>query len=110
MDMQLLRTLTLPSMALLMTAGCASGPPFIDQMQPEAVSMATQRGQLDMSCPAATSEVLSRQTVAPPGQAWLHAEYTIRVSGCGQRLTYVVVCPQDGASCFADASPPGIQR
>jgi len=30
------------------------------------------------------------------------AEYTIGVSGCGQRATYVVICPDNGSgSCFA---------
>ena len=47
------RRLILPAMAALVLAGCASGPPFIDQMQPQAVSMAERRGQFEMNCPAA---------------------------------------------------------
>lgn len=28
-------------------------------------------------------------------------EYTIGVSGCNQRATYLVICPEDGSGCFA---------
>jgi hypothetical protein len=88
-------------------AGCASGPPFIDQMQPEAVNMAVRRGQFEMSCPTATGEMLSRETLQPVVQTFrysgtVRAEYTVGVSGCGQRATYVVICPDNGSmSCFA---------
>ena len=90
----------------LAAAGCASGPPFIDQMQPEAVSMAVRRGQFERNCPAATGEVLSRETIQPVIQnprfgGTVRAEYTVGVSGCAKRTTYVVICPQDGSSCFA---------
>jgi hypothetical protein len=90
----------------LMAAGCASGPPFIDQMQPEAVSMAVRRGQFEMNCPSATGEVLSRETIQPVVMnprfgGTVRAEYTVGVAGCSKRMTYVVICPQDGSSCFA---------
>ena len=29
------------------------------------------------------------------------AEYTIGVSGCGDRKTFVVICPDGGDGCFA---------
>jgi hypothetical protein len=93
----------------LFAAGCASGPPFIDQMQPEAMSMAVRRGQFELACPAATGEVLSRETVQPLVQTFRYtgvtrAEYTIGVAGCGKRATYVVICPDNGSSCFAGAA------
>jgi hypothetical protein len=93
--------------AALVVAGCASGPPFIDQMQPEAMQMAVRRGQFEMNCPSATGEVLSREVLQPAIQTFRYsgperAEYTIGVSGCGQRGTYVVICPDNGSmSCFA---------
>ncbi|MGO4395802.1 hypothetical protein AB4Z46_31040 [Variovorax sp. M-6] len=110
-----IRPSRLPLLAALFITGCASGPPFIDQMQPEAVSMATRRGQFEMNCPAATGEMLSRETVQPLVQTWrfqgtVRAEYTIGVSGCGQRQTYVVICPENGAGCFAAGSRQGILR
>ena len=95
---------------LVLVVGCASGPPFIDQMQPEAVSMAVRRGQFEMNCPAATGEMLSRETLQPLVQTFRYsgpqrAEYTVGVSGCGQRATYVVICPDNGSlSCYAGGS------
>jgi hypothetical protein len=97
-------------LVLPIVAGCASGPPFIDQMQPEAVNMAVRRGQFEMNCPAATGEMLSRETLQPAVQTFRYsgpqrAEYTVGVSGCGQRATYVVICPDNGSlSCFAGGS------
>ena len=89
----------------LIASGCASGPPFIDQMQPEAVSMAVRRAQFEMNCPAATGEVLSRENVQPVFMSGpLRAEYTIGVAGCGRRATYLVICTQNGNSCFAGGS------
>jgi hypothetical protein len=91
-------------------AGCASGPPFIDQMQPEAVSMAVRRGQFEMNCPAATGEVISRETMQPVVQTFRYtgvtrAEYTVGVSGCNQRAMYIVICPDNGSgSCYAGGS------
>jgi hypothetical protein len=93
-----------------LVVGCASGPPFIDQMQPEAVNMAVRRGQFEMNCPTATGEMLSRETLQPLVQTFVYtgpqrAEYTIGVAGCGQRATYVVICPDNGSrSCFAGGS------
>lgn len=106
----------LPSILIAASlAGCASGPPFIDQMQPEALSMATRRGQFEMSCPAAPAELLSRETIQPLVQTWrfqgtVRAEYTVGVSGCGQRATYVVICPENGSSCFPAGSRIGALR
>jgi hypothetical protein len=86
----------------LLAAGCAVGPPYIDQMQPEALSMATRRGQFEMNCPAATATVLSRDTIQPIVFGGpLRAEYTIGVAGCGRRASYIVICPQNQMSCFA---------
>jgi len=54
--------------------GLCLRPPYIDQIQPEAVSMAVRRGQFEMNCPAATGQVLSRTSIPPVVQ-------TIRFSG-----------------------------
>jgi len=86
----------------LIAVGCASGPPFIDQMQPEAVSMAVRRAQFEFNCPAATGEIISRETVQPLAFGGpLRAEYTIGVVGCQRRATFVVICSQNGNQCFA---------
>jgi hypothetical protein len=98
--------------APIILAGCASGPPFIDTMQSTAVDMAVRRGAFEMGCPAATGEMLSQEVVQPISIRWGYerAEYTVGVSGCGKRTTYVVICPDnDSKTCFAGASRDGIQ-
>jgi hypothetical protein len=103
----------LSSLLVVLLAGCASGPPFIDQIQPEAVSMAVRRGQFELNCPAATGQVIARETLQPAVQAVRfsgpdRAEYTVGVEGCGQRATYIVICPDNGSgSCFAGAGRMG---
>ena len=87
-------------------AGCASGPPFIDQAQPEAIHMDERRGQFELNCPQVTSDVVSRETLQPLVQTFRYsgpdrAEYTIGVAGCGKRVMYVVICPDNGSGCFA---------
>jgi hypothetical protein len=102
-----------PSVLVVLLAGCASGPPFIDQIQPEAVNMAVRRGQFELNCPTATGQVISRETLQPVVQAIRfsgpdRAEYTVGVEGCGQRATYVVICPDNGSgNCFAGAGRMG---
>ena len=97
---------------LLLAAGCASGPPFIDQAQSEAMSVAQRRAAFEFNCPAATAQVINRETLQPISFRFgiERAEYTIGVSGCGKRATYVVMCPdQPGSTCFAGAGREGIQ-
>jgi hypothetical protein len=60
-----MKTPTLSLFTVLLLAGCASGPPFIDQIQPEAVNMAVRRGQFELNCPTATGQVISRDAAAP---------------------------------------------
>ncbi|HYN57963.1 MAG TPA: hypothetical protein VET87_00235 [Rubrivivax sp.] len=96
----------------VLTVGCASGPPFIDQAQPEAMAIAQRRAAFEFNCPAATTQLLSRETLQPVSFRFgiERAEYTVGVSGCGKRATYVVICPdQPGSTCFAAAGRDGIQ-
>ena len=94
----------------LTVAGCASGPPFIEAAQPQAVQVAQRRAQFEFNCPAATAQVLSQEMMTSPLQYTRfappdRAEYTVGVAGCGQRQTYLVVCT-DGGGCFAVAGRP----
>lgn len=94
------------ALPVLLTA-CASGPPFIDQMQETAVDMAVRRGAFEMNCPSAKGDLLSSETVQPISFrfGYERAEYTVGVSGCDKRSSYVVICPDNGSkSCFAGAS------
>ena len=100
------RSLSAIAIPVLLSA-CASGPPFIDQMQPTAIDMAVRRGAFELNCPAAKGELISSETLQPLSIrfGYERAEYTIGVSGCGKRQSYVVICPDNGSkSCFAGAS------
>ena len=94
------------AVALAGTAGCASQGQFLDNKQAMALQTATSRGQFEMNCPAATGIILSREVVQPVFQGPLvsgfqRAEFTVGVSGCGKRTTFVVICPDQGDGCFA---------
>jgi hypothetical protein len=75
-----------------------AGPLLLaDKLQPQAVGVAQQRGAADLGCPAATTQVLRKETIED-GQTtgWSEiphlAAYSIAVSGCGKRATYAVAC------------------
>lgn len=50
---------------------------FLDNKQGMAMQTAVSRGQFEINCPAATG------------------------TGCGRRITFVVICPDEGDGCFA---------
>jgi hypothetical protein len=85
----------------LVASGCASGPPFIDAMQPKAIAMAENRAKFELNCPTATGQVLNRQQIEPllfggPQRA----SYTIGVSGCDKRATVAVLCSDNNDQCI----------
>ncbi len=97
------------SIVVLGMTGCVSQSQFLDNNQDMALQTAVNRGRFDLNCPAATGLVLSREVVQPALQGPVmggiqRAEYTVGVSGCGQKGTYVVVCPEGGDGCFAAQS------
>jgi hypothetical protein len=82
-----------------------------DELQPNAVQTAQQRGSNELQCPAARTEVNSKQAI-DEGQTtgWYdfpyRAIYAITVSGCGKQTTYAVVCNKKQGRCVAE-SPIG---
>ncbi len=103
-----LRPSLIAAIPILLSA-CASGPPFADQIQATAIDMAVRRGAFEMNCPAATGQLISNETIQPPVRPLImipeRAEFTVGVTGCGKRNSYVVICPDNGSnSCFAGAS------
>ena len=101
---------TIRTLLTIAAVGCASGcqttAQMMDSLQPQAVSVATRRAQFEMNCPAATGQLISRTEVQPIIMnprfgGVVRAEYTVGVAGCGQRATYLVICPEDGGGCFA---------
>ena len=92
---------------LLAAAGCQTQQQMVQSQQGMAVQTALNRARFDMNCPSATGAVLSTNVSQPAMQGRFASaygvqrfEYTVGVRGCGQRRTYIVVCPQ-GGGCFA---------
>jgi len=90
------------------TAGCQTQEQMVQGQQGMAVQTALNRARFDMNCSSATGQVLSTNVSQPAIQGTFRSaygvqrfEYTVGVTGCGQRRTYIVVCPQGGAGCFA---------
>jgi len=101
-----IRTSVLVVFAALTALGCQTTAQILDSLQPQAVSVATRRGQFEMNCPSAAGQLISREEVQPVIMnprfgGVVRAEYTVGVAGCGQRATYLVICPEDGSGCFA---------
>jgi hypothetical protein len=103
------RFMFLAVLGALATVGCQTQQQMIQSKQAEAVQTALNRAKFDMNCSSATGQVLSTNVSQPSIQGPLggtaygvqRLEYTVGVRGCGQRRTYIVVCPQGGAGCFA---------
>jgi hypothetical protein len=95
----------LPVAALAGIAGCNTTP-LTTTLQPMAIDYALKRARFDMNCPTATATVLTSEVIQPPARALMinqgpeRAQYTIGVSGCGQRQTLQVLCAQGGDGCF----------
>ncbi len=92
--------------AALFLTGCVSQTQFLDSKQNTAIQTALSRAQFEMNCQEATPTIISREVIQPALQgAYVggiqRAEYTIGVSGCGKRTTFVVICPEGGEGCFA---------
>jgi hypothetical protein len=91
------------------TVGCQTQQDMLQSSQGMAVQTAVNRARFDMNCSSATGQVLSTNVSQPSIQGPLggtaygvqRLEYTVGVRGCGRRRTYIVVCPQGGAGCFA---------
>lgn len=101
--------LALAAAACVAAAGCQTQQQVVDEMQADAVHTAQRRGAFELNCPAAQAEVLGKEMIqtpimnprfAPPQRA----EYTVGVSGCNQRATYLVVCAEGGTGCVAAGS------
>ncbi len=95
---------SLPSLAaaLLALAACESPQQVLADEQATATDAALRRARFEMNCPAATATLLSSQVLQPVAWRGLErAEYTVGVSGCGQRRTYISICQLGSPSCLA---------
>ncbi len=90
-------------------AACQNANQVLDQQQAQATQAALSRGQFEMNCPTATADLLSRNLINPVLNGPVYAgvqrtEYTIGVSGCGQREVYIALCQVGAVSCVAAKS------
>ncbi len=105
-------SLSVALLSALALAGCETANQELDKESAAAIQTVLARAKFEMSCPAATASVLSRnlinpeiQSVGPRGpQGTAHAEYTIGVEGCGQKAVYLSVCQIGSISCVAEAA------
>jgi hypothetical protein len=107
----MLATLALP----LILCGCQSQQQMVDEMQADATQVAKQRGKFELNCPTASASVLSKEMIqseisAPRWAPPQRAEYTVGVSGCNKRATYLVVCAEGGTGCIAAGAQNEIQE
>ena len=97
--------------ALLLASGCVSQNQMLDNDQAMAMQTAVSRGRFDLNCPSATGQLISREMVQPAMQSpWVNgiqrAEFTVGITGCERRKSYIVVCPEGGNGCFAAGPGP----
>jgi hypothetical protein len=96
----------LAGIIILVMAGCATQSQFLNNKQGMAIDTALNRAKFDLNCPQVTPVLISREVVQPALEGpWVNgiqrAEYTIGVKGCDKRQTYIVICPEGGAGCYA---------
>jgi hypothetical protein len=92
--------------ALLGLAACQSTTQTLDKEQIAATKVALNRGRSEMSCPSVTATILSRNLIqlaagGPNYEDVQRAQYTIGVSGCDKKQTYVAICHVGSASCVS---------
>ena len=110
-----MRGLALSAVALAgIVCACQSQQQIVDEMQADATHVAQRRGAFELNCPAATATVLSKEMIQTPvtNPRWAppeRAEYTVGVSGCDKRATYLVVCAAGGTGCVAGGARNEIQ-
>lgn len=94
---------------------CTTTAEYMQQLEPQAVQVAVNRGKFEMSCESATGQVISKDMLQPVFQGFYarggpeRAEYTIGVAGCGQRATYLVICPLNQSGCWSAGARNVIQ-
>ena len=89
----------------ILVAGCQTTAQITGRVAAAGNEYCATAGAIRDELPGRTAQVLSREQVPPVLQfrGTPRLEYTIGVSGCGQRGTYLVICPEDGSGCFAAA-------
>jgi hypothetical protein len=89
-----------------MLSACASQTSRVEEMQPYALKTGQQRGSAELECPAATAQVVNKKEIeAPQTTGWYEyphrSEFTVDVTGCGKRKSYLVGCDWRQKGCEA---------
>jgi len=91
----------LAAVAAVFLAGCVTQSELLESKQGMAIQTAQSQGRFDLNCPDAGATILSKEVTQPVWGGIERAEFTIGVSGCNKRTTYLVFCPQGGNGCVA---------
>lgn len=90
-----------------------------DELVPNAIQAAQQRGSQELECPGATATVSRKQTIEEAQTTgWYEsphrAGYTVAVTGCGKQTAYLVECDNHRTDCatgrLQEAAQTGSQR
>jgi len=101
------------------STGSATPRQLADELQPDAVNAAQQRGAKDFACPATTAKVMRQETIMEGqttgwgAEAPHRAVYAVTVKGCGKQKGYLVECDKAKKGCATAGSQPsqaGSQR
>lgn len=82
---------------------------FLNNRQGLAIQTGVSRGEFGMNSQEVSLVLISEEVIQPALERTFvnginGAELTIGVSGCGQRMTFIVICPEGGGGCFAAES------
>ena len=90
-----------------------------DELQPDALKAAQERGAKEFACPAVTAEVVRQETIIEGqttgwgAEAPHRAAYAVTVKGCGKQTGYLVECDTRTKGCAtagAQQAQAGPQR
>jgi hypothetical protein len=86
--------------------GAQAPAQLADQLQPDALQAAQQRGVTELQCPGVAAELVRKETIEEPQTTgWYEpphrAVYTVSLAGCGQHAMYLVACDQRRKPCVA---------
>jgi hypothetical protein len=86
------------------SAGSQRPRDLADDLQPDAIKTAQQRGSRDLACPDMTAQVLRKAAVEEASTTgWYdppyRAVYAVTVTGCGKQTDYLVECSNRKKGC-----------
>lgn len=98
----------------LLLAGCKTSPEQaaqrVEEMKPNALAAARERGQVDLNCGDVKAQLLSHEAGdMTRAQSLQRAVYKVQASGCGRKTTLSVACSYNSV-CSAMSDSGMIER